>query len=211
MRFGVETLVVRADVADDEACRAMVAQAIAKWGRVDALINNAGTTKFCAHDNLEGLSAADFQRIYAVNTIGPFQMTRAVTPFMKRGGRGAIVNVASVAAVQGVGSSIAYAASKGALVTMTLSLARALGPQIRVNAVCPGFIQGEWLEEGMGKERYEQVKSALEASNPLKLTATADTVADAILYFVVHADIVTGETLILDGGAHLSATPLTRR
>lgn len=211
MRFGVETLVVRADVADDEACRAMVAEAIAKWGRVDALINNAGTTKFCAHDNLEGLSAADFQRIYAVNTIGPFQMTRAVTPFMKRGGRGAIVNVASVAAVQGVGSSIAYAASKGALVTMTLSLARALGPQIRVNAVCPGFIQGEWLEEGMGKERYEQVKSALEASNPLKLTATADTVADAILYFVVHADIVTGETLILDGGAHLSGTPLTRR
>ena len=211
MRFGVETLVVRADVADDEACRAMVAEAIAKWGRVDALINNAGTTKFCAHDNLEGLSAADFQRIYAVNTIGPFQMTRAVTPFMKRGGRGAIVNVASVAAVQGVGSSIAYAASKGALVTMTLSLARALGPQIRVNAVCPGFIQGEWLEEGMGKERYAQVKSALEASNPLKLTATADTVADAILYFVVHADIVTGETLILDGGAHLSGTPLTRR
>ena len=211
MRFGVETLVVRADVADDEACRAMVAEAIAKWGRVDALINNAGTTKFCAHDNLEGLSAADFQRIYAVNTIGPFQMTRAVTPFMKRGGRGAIVNVASVAAVQGVGSSIAYAASKGALVTMTLSLARALGPQIRVNAVCPGFIQGEWLEEGMGKERYEQVKSALEASNPLQLTATADTVADAILYFVVHADIVTGETLILDGGAHLSGTPLTRR
>lgn len=209
--LGVETLVVRADVADDAACRAMVAAAVAKWGRVDALINNAGTTKFCAHDDLEGLSAADFQRIYAVNTIGPFQMTRAVAPFMRRGGRGSIVNVASVAAVQGVGSSIAYAASKGALVTMTLSLARALGPHIRVNAVCPGFIQGDWLEAGMGKERYEQVKGALEASNPLKLTATADTVADAILYFVAHADIVTGETLILDGGAHLSGMPLARR
>lgn len=209
--FGVETLVIRADVADDTACRAMVAAAVDKWGRVDALINNAGTTKFCAHEDLEGLDAADFQRIYGVNTIGAFQMTRAVAPHMKRGGRGAIVNVASIAAIQGVGSSIAYAASKGAMVTMTLSLARALGPEIRVNVVCPGFIQGDWLEAGMGKERYEKTKAFLEATTPLRVTATPDSVADAVLYFITGADIVTGESLILDGGAHLSATPLTRR
>jgi 3-oxoacyl-[acyl-carrier protein] reductase len=209
--LGVEALVVRADVADDAACRAMVDAAVARWGRVDALVNNAGTTKFCAHEDLEGLTAEDFHRIYGVNTIGAFQMVRAAAPHMKRGGRGAVVNVASIAAVQGVGSSIAYAASKGALVTMTLSLARALGPEIRVNAVCPGFIQGDWLEAGMGKERYERTKAFLESSTPLRLTATADTVADAILYFVTGADIVTGETLILDGGAHLSTTPLTRR
>lgn len=209
--LGVETVVIQADVAQDADCRRMVDTAVQKWGRVDALINNAGTTKFCAHDDLEGLTAEDFHHIYGVNTIGAFQMTRAVTPHMKRGGRGAIVNVASIAGIMGVGSSIAYAASKGAMITMTLSLARVLGPEIRVNVVCPGFIQGDWLEAGMGKQRYEAAKAALEASAPLKLTATPDSVARAILYFVVGADIVTGESLILDGGNHLSTIPMARR
>jgi 3-oxoacyl-[acyl-carrier protein] reductase len=209
--LGVESLLIRADVSDDEACRDMVSQTIAKWGRVDALVNNAGTTKFVAHDDLEGLSRQDFLDIYAVNTVGAYQMTRAVVPHMKHGGRGSIVNVASVAAITGVGSSVAYAASKGALVTMTLSLARVLGPEIRVNCVCPGFIQGTWLADGMGRERYDAAKSFLEQSAPLRLTATPDTVAEAILYFVTGADIVTGETLILDGGAHLGQTPMVRR
>ncbi len=209
--YGVETLVVRADVADDADCRRLAAAADAKWGRIDALVNNAGTTKFCAHDNLEGLDKQDFLDIYSVNTVGAFQMTRAVATAMQRGGRGSIVNVASIAAVTGVGSSIAYAASKGALVTMTLSLARALGPQIRVNAVCPGFIQGEWLKDGMGVANYERTKKYLEDTTPLRLTATPDSVAEAILYFIAGADIVTGETLILDGGQHLSLAPLTRR
>ncbi|HEY6599656.1 MAG TPA: SDR family oxidoreductase [Pseudomonadales bacterium] len=208
---GVETLVVRADVADDADCRRMAAAADAKWGRIDALVNNAGTTKFCAHDNLEGLDKQDFLHIYGVNTIGAFQMTRAVATSMKRGGRGSVVNVASIAAVMGVGSSIAYAASKGAMVTMTLSLARALGPHIRVNAVCPGFIQGEWLRDGMGAATYERTKKYLEETTPLRLTATPDSVAEAILYFIAGADIVTGETLILDGGQHLSLAPLGRR
>jgi 3-oxoacyl-[acyl-carrier protein] reductase len=211
LAHGVETLVVRADVADDADCRRMAAAADAKWGRIDALVNNAGTTKFCAHDNLEGLNKQDFLDIYSVNTVGAYQMTRAVEPAMKRGGRGSIVNVASIAAVMGVGSSIAYAASKGALVTMTLSLARALGPEIRVNAVCPGFIQGEWLRNGMGPENYDRSKKFLEETTPLRLTTTPDTVAEAILYFVAGADVVTGETLILDGGMHLNTAPLGRR
>ncbi len=209
--LGVETLVCQADVSDDDACRDMVSQTIEKWGRIDALVNNAGTTKFVGHDDLEGLSKQDFLDIYAVNTVGPYQMTRAAVPHMKRGGRGAIVNVASIAAITGVGSSIAYAASKGAMVTMTLSLARVLGPEIRVNTVCPGFIQGEWLAEGMGRERYEATKSFLEQSSPLRRTATADSVAEAIVYFITGADIVTGETLILDGGNHLAQTPMARR
>ena len=209
--LGVETLVCQADVSDDQACREMVARTIDKWGRCDALVNNAGTTKFVDHGDLDGLTKQDFLDIYAVNTVGPYQMTRAVVPHMKRGARGAIVNVASIAAVTGVGSSIAYAASKGALVTLTLSLARVLGPEIRVNTVCPGFIQGDWLAEGMGRERYEAVKSFLEQSSPLQRTATADTVAEAILYFITGADVVTGETLILDGGNHLAQTPMTRR
>lgn len=208
---GVDVLVVRADVADDGDCRRLAAAADSKWGRIDALINNAGTTKFCAHDNLDGLSKQDFLDIYAVNTVGAYQMTRAVVPAMKRGGRGSIVNVASIAAVMGIGSSIAYAASKGAMVTMTLSLARMLGPEIRVNAVCPGFIQGDWLREGMGPAVYEDAKKFLEETTPLRLTTTPDAVADAILYFVAGADVVTGETLILDGGMHLNTAPLGRR
>jgi 3-oxoacyl-[acyl-carrier protein] reductase len=209
--FGVETAVVRANVADDADCRRLAATAEERWGRIDALVNNAGTTKFCAHHDLEGLDSADFMNIYGVNLVGPYQMTRAVAPAMKRGGRGSIVNVASIAGVTGIGSSIAYAASKGALVTMGLSLARVLGPEIRVNTVCPGFIQGDWLEQGMGAENYARTKTFLEDSTPLRLTTTPDSIAEAILYFLTGADVVTGETLILDGGHHLNQMPFARR
>lgn len=209
--LGVETEVVKADVANDADCRRMAQVAEQRWGHIDVLVNNAGTTKFCAHSDLEGLSAADFQHIYGVNTIGTFQMVRAVEPLMRKGGAGAIVNVASIAGVMGVGSSIAYAASKGAMITMALSLARVLGPEIRINTVCPGFIQGEWLKQGMGEATYEAAKSHLEQTAPLKLTTTPDTVAASILLFIVGADVVTGETLILDGGAHLNQMPLARR
>jgi len=208
---GAETLLCRADVSKDEDCRRMVEETAEKWGRIDGLVNNAGTTKFCNHNNLEGLTDEDFLWIYRVNVIGPYQMTRAAAPHMKKAGQGAIVNIASIAAVVGVGSSIAYAASKGALVTMTLSLARVLGPEIRVNAICPGFIQGEWLKKGLGEKNYEKIlKSNMDAA-PLHRTATAETVADAILYFLFAAEIITGETLILDGGSHLTQTPLARR
>ena len=202
--LGVETVVVQADVAEDAQCRALTQAALGKWGRIDALVNNAGITKFNAHDNLDGLSREDFERIYAVNVVGAYQMIRAVAPSMRQGGRGSIVNVASIAGIMGVGSSVAYAASKGALLTLTLSLARVLGPEIRVNAVCPGFIQGDWLEQGMGSEHYAAAKSFLEENAPLRLTTTPDTVAEGILYFLGGADVVTGETLIMDGGMHLS-------
>ncbi len=209
--FGVETLVIKADVSRDEDCRRMAATADEKWGRIDALVNNAGTTKFCDHANLDGLDAADFQHIYGVNTVGAFQMTRAVVPAMQRGGRGSVVNVASIAGVMGVGSSIAYAASKGAMITLGLSLARALGPEVRVNTVCPGFIQGDWLEQGMGSDTYARTKAYLEKNTPLRLTTTPDNIAEAIVYFLGGADVITGETLLLDGGHHLTQMPLARR
>ncbi len=142
--LGAPTLLVQADVSVDADCRRLAQAALDKWGRIDVLVNNAGTSKFVAHHDLEGLSADDFQRIYAVNVIGPSQMTRAVAPAMQRQGAGSVVNVSSLAGVRGIGSSVAYAASKGALNTMTLSLARALGPEIRVNTVCPGFIDTRW-------------------------------------------------------------------
>ena len=202
---------VQADVSDDSQCRRLADAAESRWGRIDGLVNNAGTTKFCAHDDLDGLDMDDFQTIYGVNTVGPYQMTRAVVPAMRRGGQGSIVNVASIAGVMGVGSCIAYAASKGALITMGLSLARVLGPEIRVNTICPGFIQGDWLEEGMGSETYARAKAGLEQSTPLRLTSTPDNIAEGILYFLGGADVITGETLILDGGHHLNQMASARR
>ena len=208
--LGVETRVLQADVSKDEDCRRMVQAAEDAWGRVDALVNNAGTTVFCPLHDLDGLSSDDFQKIYAVNTIGAYQMSRAVAPVMRRGGRGSIVMVASIAGVMGIGSSIAYAASKGAMITLTKALARVLGPEVRVNAVCPGFIQGEWLRKGMGSKTYEASKAFLEKTTPLGRTSTAATVADSIVSFVEGMDLVTGETLILDGGTHLSGMPVGR-
>jgi 3-oxoacyl-[acyl-carrier protein] reductase len=143
--------------------------------------------------------------------VGAFQMVRAVEPAMRRGRRGAIVNVASIAGVMGVGSSIAYAASKGALITLGLSLARVLGPEIRLNTVCPGFIQGDWLEQGMGAENYARTKAYLEQNTPLQVTSTPDSVAEVIVYFLTGASVVTGETLLLDGGHHLTQMPNARR
>lgn len=209
---GVEALCFGGNVALDADCRAMVQAALDKWGRVDVLVNNAGTTKFVDHNDLEGLDAEDFQRIYGVNVVGCYQMTRAVRATMDSNPEGgAIVNVASTAAVTGIGSCVAYAASKGAMVTMTLSLARALGPSIRMNAVCPGFIEGDWLREGLGDEKYEAMMDSNRRGAPLGVTATPQTVADAILHFVTGPQVVTGETLIVDGGRHLMTTPLGRR
>jgi 3-oxoacyl-[acyl-carrier protein] reductase len=200
---GAEVVVQRANVAEDADCRALVDATVAGLGRVDALVNNAGTTKFVNHADLDGLDAADFHHIYGVNTVGAFQMTRAAAPHLEAAGKAAVVMVASIAGVKGIGSSIAYAASKGAMITMTKSLARVLGPEVRVNAVCPGFIQGEWLREGMGPEVYDRSKAFLESSVPLKATATADTVAETIVSLIESASLVTGETLLLDGGHHL--------
>lgn len=201
---GVETLLVQADVGKDEDCRRMVAETMDKWGRVDALVNNAGTTKYVPHDDLEGLTPEDFEHIFRVNVFGLYQMTRAVTPHMKAAGHGAIVNVSSIAGVYGQGSSIAYAGSKGAVNTMTYSLARVLAPEIRINAICPGFIQGRWQEAGMGgTENYEAKIAQVEKATPLQRANTPEDIAEAILWFVEGAKWVTGETLLVDAGSHL--------
>ena len=164
---------VQGDVSRDEDCKKIVAAA-APWGRLDALINNAGTTKHMPHDNLDGLSAEDFQRLFGVNTIGPYQMVRAArSRFSKRAPKlraraSAVVNVSSVAGISGIGSSVAYAASKGALNTMTYSLARALAPLIRVNTVCPGYIDTPWFTKGRGEDGARQVRDSVVAKVPLK-------------------------------------------
>lgn len=208
---GADTLLFKADIGSDADCRAMAKAAVDKWGRIDGLVNNAGTTKFAAHTDLEALSAEDFAQIMAVNVTGTYQMTRAVVPAMRANGFGAIVNVSSIAGIMGVGSSIAYAASKGAINTMTLALAKALGPEIRVNTLCPGFVQGRWLREGMGEELYDAVKRGLETSAPLRRAGTAEDMAQAIHFLLAGNRNMTGEIMVCDAGVHLSAAALQPR
>jgi NAD(P)-dependent dehydrogenase (short-subunit alcohol dehydrogenase family) len=210
-RAGAPALVVQADVASDDDCRRLAKAALDKWGRIDALVNNAGITKFATnHADLDALDAEDFQRIYAVNVVGAYQMIRAVVPAMRKQGHGAIVNISSTAGVMGTGSSIAYAASKGALNTMTLSLARALAPQIRVNAVCPGFVETRWLREGFG-DKYAEMKSRYEQRAVLGKVLAPEDIARAVVWFLESADKVTGEFLMVDGGMHLGGVPLKAR
>ena len=205
---GGDVVVVQGDVSRDEDCR-KIAAAAAPWGRLDALINNAGVTKHMAHANLDGLSAEDFQRLFGVNTIGPFQMVRAARSLLEAGaaasGRAAaVVNVSSVAGISGIGSSVAYAASKGALNTITLSLARALAPLIRVNAVCPGYIDTPWFTKGRGVEAAAKVRDAVIAKVPLKRASTAEDVAGLVCFLATPpSGNMTGEVIRIDAGAHL--------
>jgi 3-oxoacyl-[acyl-carrier protein] reductase len=198
--LGADVLVCQADVSNDADCRELVNEALSRWGRLDVLVNNAGTTKFVAHGDFDGLDSDDFKDIYGVNVIGPFQMVRAARQALTASGNAAVVNVASVAGVKGIGSSIAYAASKGALITMTKSLARVLGPEIRVNTVCPGFIEGDWLAQGMGQETYDRTRQMLLSRSPLQAVCTPETVAQSILSFIDSHGVVTGQHLVLDGG-----------
>ena len=204
---GAEALVFQADVSDDAACRAMVQAAVDAWGRVDFLVNNAARTKFNPYENLEGLDKQDFLDIYAVNVVGTYQMVRAVEPHMRKQGAGAIVNNSSIGGVTGIASSMAYAASKAALNLMTKSLAHVLAPEIRINEVAPGMIQTRWLQAGMGDEAYQAMLEAAKKMLPLKKVATAEEVAEALVWFLEGAAVVTGEVLIVDSGIHIGQLP----
>lgn len=209
---GVEAILAQGDVGEDADCRRIVDETVKKWGRVDVLVNNAGGTKFANHAELDELNAEDFLWIYKVNVVGAYQMIRACAPHMKEAGKGSVVNVSSIAGVTGIGSSVAYAASKGALNTMTLSLARSLAPKIRVNAVCPGFIGTRWFSDRFGQQTFEGIKRQQEESTPLGRAGTPEDIATAVVFFCGEgSDHITGETLITDAGMHLGFAPLTAR
>ena len=201
--LGVEVLVQQANVALDADCRALAAAVESRWGRCDVLVNNAGTTKFVGARNLDGLDAEDFQRIYAVNVIGAFQMVRALEPLLKRHPPGAVVNMSSIASTTGMGSSVAYVASKGALNAMSFALARALGPSIRVNAIAPGLVETPWLQNGLGAERYAAMVQAYKSRAALADVIVPEDVARAAWYLGVDAQKTTGEVLAVDAGAKL--------
>jgi len=205
---GSEAIVVQGDVARDEDCRRIAAAAMDAWGRIDILVNNAGTTKFASHADLDALSDGDFANIYRVNVIGAFQMVRACIAPLRAHGDGAVVNVSSIAGTHGIGSSVAYAASKGALNTMTMSLARALAPAVRVNAVCPGFVATRWFANAFGKDAAEHMAAEHRKTVPLDRVAGPEDIAKVVLFFAGQdSRHVTGETLLADGGLHLTVGP----
>ncbi len=200
---GGETILVQGDVSQDADCKRIVQAALDKWGRIDGLINNAAITKFADQRDLDGIDAEDFQRLYAVNVIGPYQMTRAAAPALQIQG-GSVVMISSMSGITGVGSSNAYVASKGALNTMTLALARALAPSVRVNAVCPGLIETRWhTARFQNPADYDKFVDKYAENVALGKACSADDVAEVAVWLVQHGDMITGEMMKVDGGAHL--------
>ena len=198
--LGADAIAIEADVADDEACRRAIAKAEEHWGRVDALVNSAGATQFVPLSDLDKVSAADFQQVYAVNVIGTYQMVRAATPLLRRGGAGAVVNVSSIGSLNGNGSSYPYVTSKAALNTLTLALARSLAPQIRVNAVLPGMIETRWLRDGLGEEAYLQMRDQWASAAALERVCTAEDIAKTIAWLLIDANVITGQLIVADAG-----------
>jgi len=198
---GTRVLVYQVDVSSDQQVRAMVSETVQVFGQIDILVNNAAWTKRVRFEDLEGLTEEIWDRTLAVNLKGPFFCIRAAAPYLAER-RGVVVNVGSIAGLRAVGSSsAAYAASKAALMNLTQVMARALAPNVRVNCVCPGFVEGQWMqstETGLG-ERYETTKEKTAQRIPLKRVARPEDVALAILA-ICRLDFVTGHTLVVDGG-----------
>ena len=201
--YGAEVELIQANVADDAQCRAMVEQTVARWGRLDALVNNAAITVKSDPFDLDSLGAGDFRNVFDVNVIGNYQMCRAAIPHMRNSGGGAIVNVSSNVTLTGGGSSLAYTASKGAVNALTLALARTCGPDIRVNAVCPGVIDTRWMRQAMGAGQYQAFAEKNANATPLGRIASPEDIADAIIWLIEGAGFITGETIAVDGGIRL--------
>ncbi|RLA25019.1 MAG: oxidoreductase [Gammaproteobacteria bacterium] len=201
---GTASILIQGNIAKDEDCRRIVATTIEEWGRIDILVNNAGVTCYADQGDLEALNKDDFEYIMGVNLIGTYQMTRAAAAQLEASGEGAIVNVSSHSGTSGIGSSMAYAASKGALNTMTLSLARNLAPTIRVNAVCPGFVDTDWMSEKLEAQELSAFKAKVAAISPLQRIVTPADVAEAVCWFGIDAQSITGQLLVIDGGTHLT-------
>ncbi len=202
--LGAEVLLVKADVAQDADCRRLASEVEARFGRADVLVNNAGTTKFVDLKNLDGLEAEDFHKIYSVNVIGAYQMTRALAPLLRQHVGAGVVNVSSVASMMGRGSSLAYMASKGALNAMTVGLARALAPHVRVNAIAPGLVETPWLQEGLGAEGYQRGVDWYKGRAALEAVITPEDVAETAWYLGASAAKTTGEVILVDAGLRIS-------
>ena len=196
---GGKALLYRADVSDDARVRAMLAAVEKEFGRLDALINNAGTTVDVAPTNFEEMTVEAWNRVFSVNVLGVFLVTRAATPLLKKSPNGCIINTCSIAGLRPSAQPLPYAASKAAVANLTKTLANALGPQIRVNAVAPGWIEGQWMKRTLA-ENYDGLMGRRAKYTPLKRCCTEDDVADSMLSLILHNRFVTGEIIIVDGG-----------
>jgi 3-oxoacyl-[acyl-carrier protein] reductase len=196
---GARTLLYRCDVSDDAGVRAMLAATEKEFGRLDVLINNAGTTVDVEPKNLEGIKIDDWNRVFNVNVLGLFLVTRAAVPLLKESPNGCIVNTCSIAGLRPSAQPLPYAASKAAVANLTKTLANTLGPQIRVNAVAPGWIEGDWMKRTLA-ENYQGLMERRAKYTPLKRCCTEDDVADSMLSLILHNRFVTGEIIIIDGG-----------
>lgn len=203
--LGARVLPLALDVRDDAQCRAVADQVQAHLGGLRALVNSAGSTRFVPHADLEALDAGDFQRVNDVNLIGPWQMTRACRAALAASGQGAVLNISSVGGVLGRGSSLAYAASKGALNTLTLGLARALAPAIRVNAIAPGFVEGGLPSRVLGAAEHADVVQRQRQASVLQRVSQPEEVAALAWFVAARAPGMTGEVLLMDNGLHLNA------
>ena len=195
---GAKTIVIGCDVADDAAVRAMVEACRDAFGRLDVLVNNAGITSNVAFTDLDGMDFDDWDRVFAVNVRGLVQVTRACAPMLKDA-EGCIVNTASIVGLRPGPQPLAYSASKASVVSLTKTLALALGPEIRVNAVAPGWMEGEWMERMLG-DNYDRLMERRARMTPLKRCVTADDVAQSMLSLIAGNRFVTGEIVVVDGG-----------
>jgi len=211
--MGANATVVQADVSAPEGC-ARLAEVAGQKGRLDILINNAGITRYARdHGDLDALSKDDFIDVYAVNVVGPYLMLQAMKPLLlaanaQSGRASAVLNTSSIGGILADGSSMAYLTSKGALNTMTRALARALAPQIRVNAVCPGVIGTRWFKDSMDEQAYADQVAIVKAATPLAVASGPDDIADSALFLISDAARhITGELLKVDAGLHLGMPP----
>ena len=195
-QLGSQAIAVCADISNDDAVRSMVGKVVKTLGRLDILVNNAGTTKFVLPNDLEGMTEELWDKILDVNVKGTFFCSRAAIAAMRNHDGGQIVNVSSDSAFTGRGSSIAYTASKAAIINMTLALAISQAPAIRVNAVAPGVVETRWID------KIRPLADAARRKNPLQRLAYPNDIAEAILGLVVN-DFITGHTLVVNGGATL--------
>jgi len=198
-KAGAAALLVRCDVADDAAVREMLKAVEARFRRLDVLINNAGTTTEVPAADFDRLSVEEWDRIFAVNVRGLFQVTRAALPLLRKSERPCIVNTASIVGLRPGPQPLPYAASKAAVVSLTKTLALQLGPEIRVNAVAPGWMEGDWMKR-MLKDRYDDLIGRRAKSTPLKRVVTADDVAETMMSLIEGNRFVTGEVVVVDGG-----------
>ena len=195
--LGVASLAVPADVSDESQVQRMVDEVQRKLGPVEILINNAAFTRFTDLADLHALSQQQWDRTFAVNVSGTLYCTRAVVPMMKSKGWGRVVNVSSIAAFTGQGSSIAYCASKAAILSLTRSFAKVLGPEITVNAVAPGLIDTRWIA---ARENLDEIREKYKKETPLHRVLTPDDVAEVVVSLVASMNLVTGQTIVVDAG-----------